>query len=155
LVPLITADRTTGVAAAPVCACGHVRFMALRTPPSVLLPRTPGHLNGGGGVIGVPLPRQPGVCSHRLALTYSMSAPAERAADFASKSSQVINPGFPLMLLATPMCAPETAQPDLLHASMGEVRRLVALVEVWVPPGLDEVVLRVRQGLVSPVVEAC
>jgi len=45
-------------------------------------------------------------------------------------------------------CSPGSAARPC-RSTGGEVRRLVALVEVWVPPGLDEVVLRVGQGLLA------
>jgi len=45
------------------------------------------------------------------------------------------------------------AQPDSLVTPMGEVCRLLALVAGRVPPGLEEVVLRVRKRLLALLIE--
>jgi len=66
-------------------------------------------------------------------------------------SGQVTNLGLPLMV---PVAA-VAAQPDPFIASVGEVRWLLAFVEGGVPTGLDEVVVRVSQGLLALGIEAC
>jgi len=100
---------------------------------------------GGRGMGVMPLLGQPGVCSHRLALPEATRSAHTVWADCAApKLGQVPALDVPLMAPTAAMLAAWTAQPDLLTACVGEVCRLHALVEVWVPPGLDEVVLRVR-----------
>jgi hypothetical protein len=59
------------------------------------------------------------------------------------------------MLPAASVLAPQAAHPHLLFALVSEVRRLPALVASGVPPGLDEVVVWVHQGLLALLVEAC
>jgi len=148
----IRTHRASGVSVAPVVAAGDVLFVSVRTRPKALLATAPGNPGGGGGVVGVPLLGQPGVCGHGLALAAAASPPpalAVRTDDVPPVLGQAAGDGRPLVDPATAVDAARAAQPHLLAACVGEVRRLLALVEGWVPPGLDEVVLRVRQGLLS------
>jgi len=96
----------------------------------------------------VPLPGQPGVCTHGLALAELLHrAFTERADNISSMLCQFVSSRFPLMDPAIPMGAAIEVQPDFLVTLVGENIRLLALSEVWVPPGLYEVVIRVRQSL--------
>jgi len=52
-------------------------------------------------------------------------------------------------LPAAAVFAARAAQPDQAPAGVGDVARLLALVLVGVPPGLDEVIVRVRQGFLA------
>jgi len=62
---------------------------------------------------------------------------------------------LPFMLPSTAVDAAWAAQPDLLIAALvRKVGWLLAFVEVWVPIGLDEVVIRVGQCLLALGVEA-
>lgn len=47
------------------------------------------------------------------------------------------------------------AQPHMLVAFVGEAAVQLAQVIAWMPPGLNEVVLRVCQRFLPPVIEAC
>jgi len=129
--------------------------MTLRTHPKVLRFAAFGHLGRGGGVVRVPLFRQPGVFGHGLALAKAAAFAFTAGADFAAtRLGQVTNLGLPLVVPAAAVEAAWAPQPHPFLAPAGEVRRLVAQVEVWVPPGLDEAVLRVGQGLLAFGIEA-
>jgi len=96
----------------------------------------------------MPLPEKHAVCGDRLALAEAAAPALAAGADYvAPVPRQGVDPGLPLVVPAATVHAALASQPDPLLAPVGEVRRLPALVEGWVPPGLDEAVLRVRQGL--------
>jgi len=154
--PFLETLRAASVASTSVATSSDVRCMALGTQPAMLGVTVAGHLVGGGGVVGVPLFGQPGVCGRGLALAEPMPAPAVAVgADYlAAVLRQIADLGLPLVHPAAPVGTAMAPQPDDLVAPEGEIRRLVALVEVWVPPGLDEAVLRVGQGLLAFGIEA-
>jgi len=139
----------------PVVARSLIRRMTLRTHPKVLRFAAFGHLGRGGGVVRVPLFRQPGVFGHGLALAKAAAFAFTAGADFAAtRLGQVTNLGLPLVVPAAAVEAAWAPQPHPFLAPAGEVRRLVAQVEVWVPPGLDEVVIQVGKGLFALGVQA-
>jgi hypothetical protein len=55
---------------------------------------------------------------------------------------QGMDPSLPFVVPAAFVSAAWAAQPDGLVASVGVVARQLAQVLGWMPPGLDEVVLR-------------
>jgi len=151
--PLVTLGAT-GVALTPVFTGGKVGCVASMTHPAMLRAAVAGHRVGGGGVVGVPLPRQPGVSGHGLALAESASpAVAEGTDEPVGRFGQILDGSAPLVHPAAAVGTPRAAQPNLALAPKGEVRRSIVLVEVWVPRVLDEVVLRVGQGFLAPGIE--
>jgi len=56
---------------------------------------------------------------------------------------QISHPSLPFVVLAASMFAAWAEQPDYLIASVGEVARQIALILGRMPPGLDDMVLRV------------
>ena len=120
----------------PAVAGSLVRCAALKTYPEVFSATGFGHPSGWG-VVWVPFCRQPGVCSHRLALAEATALAFTIWANNPVTPSQILCFGVPLMLSPAPMPAARTLQPEPCVAARRQICRLLALVEGGVPQGLD------------------
>ena len=148
--------RTARIAVTPALAGCLIGGMARQTDPQILDAAVPGGLRCGG-IVWVPFLRQPGVCRHRPTRAECGSLAGAVGAlgpDF-RLSDEVMGLRLPHVLPATAVDAPWASQPDLLAALVGEVCRLLALIEGGVPHVLDVLVVRMRQQLPALVMGAC
>jgi len=145
--PCITTSRTAAVVSTPISAGRNVWCMAFWAQPQIFHVTAFGH-SSGRWIVGVPLPGQPGVVGHTPALTEAATLAVTGGTEYVtSVSCQVSGKSghhsLPLMVPAAIMDTAWAAQPDGLLASVGKVARQLAQILCWMPPGLDEVVLRV------------
>jgi len=132
----------------PTSAGSSVRWMPYWTQPQRPPATAFGHFSSRW-IVGVPLPGQPVVTGHRLALTEAATPAVTGGTDYVASISchigcHVSHPTFPFVVPSALVFAAWAAQPDDCTAGMGEVARHLAQALGGMPPGLDEVVLRVR-----------